>query len=284
MFGLTRSNLRHIGLLLKQSKNPATVVYNSLGSDFPLALAPGWLNLGLWEGKGDPEEAETAVRRLVETLAEPLPRNGVIVDVGNGLGAQDPVIANYTRARQLIAVNITESQLWAGKHYLEEANAQAVLADATVLPLADNSADGIISVEAAFHFSSRAAFFAECARILRPGGVLSFSDISAEGMPSSVADALWGLAGVRVWGLQRSAMVPAAEIAGMIEDVGLKDVRLERCGSKVIDPAFRFLSSQLEEGQAAQWQQWAGRVLVKGWSELRRKGLVDYVLLTAVAP
>ena len=40
-----------------------------------MALAPGWLNLGLWQGDGgDPAEAPVAVRRLVENLAAALPR------------------------------------------------------------------------------------------------------------------------------------------------------------------------------------------------------------------
>ena len=39
----------------------------------------------------------------------------------------------------------------------------AVVGDATRLPIASASADGVIRVEAAFHFASRAAFFGECA-------------------------------------------------------------------------------------------------------------------------
>ena len=67
----TREQLRHAGEFLHQGRTPAASVYDSIGSDFPLALAPGWLNLGLWEGDGtDPAEAPVAVRRLVETVAD----------------------------------------------------------------------------------------------------------------------------------------------------------------------------------------------------------------------
>ncbi|MGH2651333.1 MAG: hypothetical protein ACRDHK_09000, partial [Actinomycetota bacterium] len=101
--------------LVWQGGNPAARVYDSIGPDFFLALDEGWLNLGLWEGDGtDPSEAPRAVRRLVSTLAEPLPRGGVVLDVANGLGAQDPVIAEVARPKRLIALNITESQLRAG--------------------------------------------------------------------------------------------------------------------------------------------------------------------------
>jgi hypothetical protein len=53
--------------MFKQGGNPAAGVYESIGSDFFLALAPGWLNLGLWEGPGSEAEAEDACRRLVST-------------------------------------------------------------------------------------------------------------------------------------------------------------------------------------------------------------------------
>jgi hypothetical protein len=89
----TGQHVRHAAEVLRQGWNPAARVYESIGSDFFLALAPGWLNLGLWEGTGAEDEAEDACRRLVRTLASALPAGGVVVDVGNGLGTQDPLIA-----------------------------------------------------------------------------------------------------------------------------------------------------------------------------------------------
>jgi MPBQ/MSBQ methyltransferase len=114
-------------------------------------------------------------------MASALPAEGVIVDVGNGLGTQDPLIAEAVRPRRLVAVNVTEWQLAADRNGLAEAAAAPVAGDAARLPIADGVADGIINVEAAFHFRSRKAFFEECYRVLRPGGVLSLSDISSGG-------------------------------------------------------------------------------------------------------
>lgn len=285
MLGLTKENWRHIALLVRQGRFPAPVVYDSLGSDFPMAFSPGWLNLGLWESDGDPEEAPVAVRRLVERIATPMPMGGVILDVGNGLGAQDPVIASVARPRHLIVLNITESQLRAGRGFLDEAGATPVRADATTVPLADDSVDGVISVEAAFHFSSRAHFFAECRRVLRPGGVLSMSDVSVERLPSRPTDIASGLIGLRIWGLRARAMVPAHEIVTTARDAGLADVRVERIGDRVIDPAFRFARRRLEDGMELQpWQRHLARVLVAAWSKLRARGMVEYILLTARTP
>jgi SAM-dependent methyltransferase len=158
----------HAAAMLWQGTNPVARVYESIGSSCFLALAPGWLNLGLWEGSGAEDEAEAACRRLVTTLATALPAAGVVLDVGNGLATAEPLIAQTVRPRGLAAVNITEWQLSAGRDRLRAASATGVAGDATRLPFADASVDGIISVEAAFHFRSRQAFLpsasGSCAR------------------------------------------------------------------------------------------------------------------------
>src|ERR1044071_488144 len=108
MSGVTTQNLRHAVGLLRFGRNPAATVYDSIGEDFFLALDDGWLNLGLWEGDGsDPDEAPEAVRRLVARMVAGLPRGGDVLDVGNGLGAQDPLIAEIAAPRRLTALNIT---------------------------------------------------------------------------------------------------------------------------------------------------------------------------------
>ena len=72
--GWTGRHLRHIAGIFRQDQNPVARVYESIGADFFLAPAPGWLNLGLWEGSGSEHEADTACRRLVQTVAAALPK------------------------------------------------------------------------------------------------------------------------------------------------------------------------------------------------------------------
>jgi len=58
----TRENVRHAVSMFRYGRHPAATVYDSIGDHFFLALAPGWLNLGLWDGDGsDPAEAPIAV-------------------------------------------------------------------------------------------------------------------------------------------------------------------------------------------------------------------------------
>jgi erythromycin 3''-O-methyltransferase len=281
----TRANLRHLATVLARGRNPAAAVYESIGADFFLSPAPGWLNLGLWEGSGTEEEAPAAVRRLVEAVAEPLPTGGVVLDVGNGLGVQDPVIAAVARPRTLVAVNVTEWQLRQGRPSLHEAGALAVVGDAIRIPLRDATVDGVISVEAAFHFRSRRTFFDEARRVLRPGGVLSMSDVSTERLPRRPAEALAGLSQLRAWGLNLQAAASARTIAAMARAAGLADVAVRRCGNRVIGPALALTRARLERaaGLPAS-KRIAVRILLSQVELLWRRRMIDYLLLTARRP
>jgi SAM-dependent methyltransferase len=279
----TPQKLRHALALLWQGSNPAATVYDSIGTDFFLAPAPGWLNLGLWEGPGGEEEAPRAVRRLVEQLAGELPKGGVILDVGNGLGAQDPVIAEVASPRRLVAMNITASQLVAGRDPLSEAGADPVVADAMRIPLADGSADGIISVEAAFHFRSRRRFFTEAYRVLRPGGVLTMSDVPVSRVPRRPREVLAGVSQLRLWGLRASSAMTAGQIEDLARAAGFEDVRTRHVAERVIDPALRLARLRLEQRRDVPASiRLPSAFLLSQVELLRARGILDYILLTAV--
>ncbi len=281
----TRENVRHALGLFRQGRNPAATVYDSIGSDFFLAVAPGWLNLGLWEGPGTEREAPLAVRRLVASLAEKLPPDGLILDVGNGLGVQDVVIAETARPRRLVAMNITESQLRAGREAMAEAGALPVLADAMRIPLRSGSVDGVISVEAAFHFRSRRRFFDEAFRVLRAGGVLSMSDVTVERWPRTLGDAAAGLMQLRIWGMRTRQLASAGRVAGLAEVAGFADVRVDLCAARTIDPALRLARSRLVSPRGVPRAHiWGAQTGVRQVERLRRGGFVQYALLRARAP
>ena len=283
--GVTGANVRHLIRMLKQGRRPAAAVYDSLGSEFFLSPAPGWLNLGLWEGAGDAQEAEAAVHRMVGTLASHLPSGGSIVDVGNGLGAQDLVIDEKISPRLLVAINITESQLRAGRERLYAARACPVVADAVQLPVRSHEIDGVISVEAAFHFSSRQRFFSEVRRVLRSGGRLAMSDISVERRrPRSLSEAVAGLFNLRTWGVKRSSLQSSAEIGTLLSDLGFTDIAIRSVGERVFPPAIAFMRKRLEgSSNAPAIQRFGAKLLLDQWELLHQRGMMDYILVTAMS-
>jgi erythromycin 3''-O-methyltransferase len=283
----TRENLRHAIAMFRYGGNPAATVYDSIGPDFFLALAPGWLNLGLWEGDGgDDREAPVAVRRLVERLAADLPAGGDVLDVANGLAAQDLVIVDVARPRTLTAVNITWSQLEAGRERLRDAGARAVCADACRLPFADASFDGLISIEAAFHFLSRERFFREAYRVLRPGGVLTMSDVPTLRSPQGLREAVAAVAMLRLWGLRSGAAASADLIADTAATAGFIDVESELVGARVIAPALRSVRDRLDAGGEGEERSLAvaARTMLGQAEVLWERGILDYLLLRAEKP
>jgi cyclopropane fatty-acyl-phospholipid synthase-like methyltransferase len=218
-------------------------------------------------------------------VAAALPTGGVILDAGNGLGTQDPLIAEQAQPCRLLAVNITEWQLAAGRDRLRQAAAAPVAGDAARLPVTAGSVDGIISVEAAFHFRSRAEFFAECARVLRPGGVLTTSDIAVQRWPRTPAEALAGLTQLRIFGMRASAAMTAAQIAAAARAAGLVDVQVTLCGAEVIAPAIHLTAARLAGPTTAPaGQHTAARLLLRQVDLLYRHHLIDYLLLRATRP
>jgi SAM-dependent methyltransferase len=272
--------------MLRYGRNPAATVYDSIGPDFFLALDDGWLNLGLWEGDGsDPAEAPGAVRALVRRIAAPMPCGGDLLDVGNGLAAQDPLIAEVARPRSLTTLNVTLSQLRAGRERLVEAGAVAVNGDASRMPLRSGSFDGLISVEAAFHFPSRRRFLDEAFRVLRPGGVLSISDIPTNRMPRGPREAIAALSQLRVWGLHRDTAASAGDIVAMARTAGFVDVRSELVGDRVIGPALRFVRDRLDgDHGASRAHVLAARAMLTQVDLLWERRLIDYLLLSARRP
>jgi SAM-dependent methyltransferase len=286
MNGVTTANLRHAAGMLRFGRNPAATVYDSIGADFFLALDDGWLNLGLWEGDGsDPAEPAVAVRRLVTRMAGDLPSGGDVLDVGNGLAAQDPVIADVASARGLTALNITLSQLRAGRERLAVAGARPVNGDASRMPFASESFDGVISVEAAFHFPSRPMFFAEAFRVLRPGGVLTISDVPVLRFPTSPREVLAGLAMLRLWGMRAHAAATPFEIEHQMEAAGFEDLRSSLEGERVIGPAFRSVHVRLADASSGGLpERLAARTMLREAEVLWEHGILEYLFLVARKP
>ena len=181
-------------------------------------------------------------------------------------------------------MNITEWQLTAGRDRLREATAAPVAGDAIRLPFAGETVDGIISVEAAFHFRSRKAFFAERYRVLRPGGVLSISDISAQRWPAIRRAAGWPDATAGVRAPPHHGHDGGADRRGGAR-AGLAEVQVRRCGDRVIAPALRLTAERLKNTTAAPaGQHAAARLLLGQVNLLWQRQIIDYLLFRAIRP
>ena len=170
-----------------------------------------------WGLFGDPDVVDDSPARYLaaaEAMTEPMVSAATIadghsvLDVGCGFGGTLAHIRHRTPACHLTGLNIDPRQLTTARRLTQadpDGNTASVPADAAGtagrvcwlagdgcrLPVRTASVDRLLAVECVFHFPSRKAFFAEAARVLRPGGTLTLSDfLVAPGALATVARAL----------------------------------------------------------------------------------------------
>ncbi|CAL9284959.1 Erythromycin 3''-O-methyltransferase [Streptomyces sp. enrichment culture] len=140
-----------------------------------------YYNLGYWKpGCTTLDEAAETLADVVADTAEFKP-DDTVLDVGFGYGDQDFHWVDRYGPEKIIGINITKIHIRVAQ---ERARKLGLLdrvdfreGSATAIPLPDNSVDKVVALESAFHFDTRADFFAEAYRVLKPGGVLVTADI-----------------------------------------------------------------------------------------------------------
>ena len=170
---------------------------------------------------------ETKVRHLRPML----PASGTAVEVGAGSGRL-LIRLGLERPYRLVAVDYAPYAIRAVRENLTRAGLQgeALMADATKLPLEDASADIVLSGGLLEHFREPLPIVREMARVLRPGG-LFYADI----VPRKVSLYRWAerermehdehmAEGIYESDLPKSAWVR------LVRDAGLNDVRIVSAG------------------------------------------------------
>jgi ubiquinone/menaquinone biosynthesis C-methylase UbiE len=162
----------------------ADLFYELTSTDSYLTERTLFLNVGWW--KGQPTTLDDACEALAHLAGEKLQLgpDDRVLDVGFGFGDQDMYWMERFKPRSIVGINITQSQVeHARKRVAARGMSERIdfqLASATKMPFEANSFDKVIALESAFHFQTRAEFFAEAFRVLRPGGRLVTLDILAQ--------------------------------------------------------------------------------------------------------
>lgn len=231
----------------------------------------GFYNVGLWEpGTADQPAASAAlVDRLIDTLPSDARR---LLDVACGLGATTGrLLGRFARA-DVLGVNISERQLEHARAAVQ--GARFACADAARLDFPDGSFDGVLCVEAAFHFQTRAAFLAEAYRVLRPGGRLALSDmLTADDWPGA-----WTVPAA-------NHLAGPAEYADLLAAAGFTDVRIDdrtdACWGAYCRGLRGWLAARHGDGRLpdAEWQAWSELLAV-----LETRSVRHYLLVGAARP
>ena len=110
-----------------------------------------------------------------------LPSGALVLDAGAGFGRHafefarrgHRVVALDYAADEVVATNDTFTAMVATNEIEDKSYVGALRGDATMLPFADRTFDGIVTSEVLEHVLDDRAAIGELARVLKPGGVLA---------------------------------------------------------------------------------------------------------------
>lgn len=170
------------------SRLPADAVQNSFGCGNPLAFA------GVRPGQ-------------------------VVLDIGSGAGIDCLLAAEKVGPTgKVIGLDMTPEMIERARQNAREAgvtNAEFRFGDAEKMPVEDASVDWVISNCVINLSPDKPSVFGEIARILRPGGRISISDIVAQDLPEPVRQSRDAWTGCLAGAISEAAYVAGLEAAGL---------------------------------------------------------------------
>lgn len=157
-----------------------------------------------------------------------------VLEVGSGRGGGASFIARYHRPAKITGADFSpQAVALCQKRHADVSNLAFVVGDAEQLPFADASFDAVLNVESSHCYGQVEKFYAEVARVLRPGGWFLYTDFRA------ASDVPAWLAALAAPGWERVAHedITAAVADAMQAD----DARKRALIAEFIPPAFQHL-------------------------------------------
>lgn len=148
----------------------------------------------------------------------------VVLDIGSGAGIDCLIAAEKVGpAGRIIGLDMTPEMIERGWQNAREAGATNVefrLGDAENMPVEEASVDWVISNCVINLSPDKSAVFREIARVLKPGGRISISDIVAEDLPAAIRESR------DAWTGCLAGAIGEREYLEGLKSAGLRDVRV----------------------------------------------------------
>lgn len=179
-------------------------------------------------------------------------KGDVVIDLGSGAG-NDAFIAQHETGEtgKVIGIDFSTPMIERAKKNAEARGAINVefrQGDIEHMPVADNTADVIVSNCVLNLVPDKNGVFKEISRVLKPGGHFSISDIVLVGeLPANIKNAAEMYAGCVAGAIQKD------EYLQLIEANGFKNITLQK--EKAITIPGDILSNYLSEDQIASFKQ-----------------------------
>lgn len=115
-----------------------------------------------------------AARLVIELVGDEPIDGRAVADIGCGRGGALWLLTRFFDPRMTLGIDLAGGAVRAAGTI---APALALQGDAEALPLRDRSVEVVLNVESSLHYPALERFYAEVARVLRPGGALLYTDL-----------------------------------------------------------------------------------------------------------
>lgn len=193
---------------------PANKVYNIMMDDYS-------------EVEGYNAEADLGLGCGLPTQFAKIAPGDTVIDLGSGAG-NDCFVARHETgpAGKVIGIDFTESMIQKARENTEKLgynNIEFRFGDIEAMPVSDNVADVIVSNCVLNLVPDKAAVIGEIARVLKPGGHFSISDIVLVGeLPAALREDAEMYAGCVAGAIQKEAYL------GLIQKAGFENITIQK--------------------------------------------------------
>jgi ubiquinone/menaquinone biosynthesis C-methylase UbiE len=247
--GPLRESLRYLNWVFNPLQSlDVTQVYDLLSTRAPTERGL-WLNLGYWREARTLDDACVAMAELLAERSD-MQSGDRVLDVGFGFADQDIHWARHQAPQAIVGLNITASQVAVARARVADLGLSDRIdlreGSATAMPLPDGTFDVVTALECAFHFRTRADFFVEAHRVLRPGGRLVVADIlpmpPVTGRTARLKQrASWAMVSSK-FRIPEENRYTSDEYAARLADAGFTGVQVESIRHEVYAPLHHYLA------------------------------------------
>ncbi|MGY3453358.1 class I SAM-dependent methyltransferase [Bradyrhizobium sp. USDA 4353] len=119
----------------------------------------------------------SSVRLILELVGDTDLAGRDVLDIGCGRGGTVHTLLNYFHPREVTGLDLTPENIAFCRRAVDAPRSRFLEGDAEQLPFADQSFDVVTNVESSHCYPHIARFYAEVARVLRPGGAFLYTDV-----------------------------------------------------------------------------------------------------------